>query len=118
MYFGILTDNASEFDNQSFRDMALNLNIVICTTAVKSPRSNGLNERHNGIFEKMIKKTIEGTNCNFDVVLKWAMSTKNTLHSVHGYSPNQLVLGRNCYLPAFLNDKIPALEGIFHHKVT
>ena len=55
-YFGtpeaILTDNGREFNNQSFRDMAQNLNIVVCTTTAESPWSNGLNERHNGILEK------------------------------------------------------------------
>ena len=39
------------------------------------------------------------------------MSAKNTLHYVHGFSPNQLVFGRNPNLLSFLNDKLPALEG-------
>ena len=47
-YFGtpiaILTDNSREFNNQSFRDMAQNLNIVVHTTAAESPWNNGLNE--------------------------------------------------------------------------
>lgn len=47
-YFGtlgfILTDNGREFNNQSFRDMAQNLNIVVRTTAAESPWSNGLNQ--------------------------------------------------------------------------
>ena len=38
-YFGtpgfILTDNGTEFNNQSFRDMAQNLNIVVRTTATE-----------------------------------------------------------------------------------
>ena len=46
-YFGapgtFLTENGREFDNQFFRNMAQNLNIV-----VRSAQSNGLNERHNG----------------------------------------------------------------------
>ena len=44
-YFGtpeaILTDNGREFNKQSFRDMAQNLNIVVHTTAAESPWSNG-----------------------------------------------------------------------------
>ena len=47
-YFGtpeaILTDNGNEFINQSFWDMAQNLNIVVHTTAAESPWSNGLNK--------------------------------------------------------------------------
>ena len=40
-YFGTpgstLTNNGREFDNQSFRDMAQNLNIIVCTTPAKNP---------------------------------------------------------------------------------
>ena len=60
----------------------------------------------------MVKKTIEDINCSFKGALAWVINAKNTLHSVHGYSPNQLVFGRNPKLPAFLNDKLPTLEGI------
>ena len=116
-YFGtpdaFLTDNGREFNNHSFRDMAQNLNIVVRTTAAQSPWSNGLNERHNAILAESVKKTIEDAKCNFDIALAWAVSAKNALHSIKGgYSPNQLVFGRNPNLPSFLNDKLPALEGL------
>ena len=66
-YFGapdiFLTDNGREFDNEEFRDMAQNLNIVVKTTAAQSPWSNGLVERHNGVLGNMVKKTIEDTGC-------------------------------------------------------
>ena len=97
--------------------MAQNLNIVVHTTAAKSPWSNGLNERHNGILGEMVKKTIEDTNLSFQVIFVWAISAKNALHSVHEYSPNQFVFGRNPNLPAFLNGKPPALKGIFTNEV-
>ena len=91
-YFGtpeaILTDNGREFNHQSFRDMAQNLNIVVRTTAAESPQSNGLNEQHNGILGEIVKKTLEDTHCSFEIALAWAISAKNTLHSVHGFSPN------------------------------
>ena len=120
-YFGtpgfILTDNGREFNNQSFRDMAQNLNIVVHTTAAESQWSNGLNERHNGILGEMVKKTIEDTHSSFEGALAWAISTKNILHCVHGYSPNQLVFGRNSNLPGLSNDKLPALEGVSTSEV-
>ena len=96
--------------------MAQNLNIVH-TTAAESPWSNGLNERHNGILGEMVKKTLEDTHCSFEIALAWAISAKNTLHSVHGFSPNQLVFGRNPNLPSFLIDKLPALEGVSTSEV-
>ena len=120
-YFGtpeaILTDNSRGFNNQSFWDMAQNLNIVMRTTAAESPWSNGLNEWHNGILGEMVKKTLEDTHCSFEIALAWAISAKNTLHSVHGFSPNQLIFGRNPNLPSFLIDKFPALEGVSTSEV-
>ena len=113
-YFGtpgsILTDNDREFNNQLSKNMAQNLNIVVCMTAAESPWSNGLSEQYNGILGEMVKKTIEATNCSFQVVLAWAISAKNTLHSIHGYSSNQLVFCRNPNLPSILNDKLPVLD--------
>ena len=72
-YFGtpeaILTDNGKELNNQSFRDMAQNLNIVVHNTAAESPWINGLNERPNGILGEMVKKTLEDTHCSFEIAL-------------------------------------------------
>ena len=55
-FLTLKSDNRREFNNQSFRDMAKNLNIVVNTTAAESPRSNGLNEHHNRMLEDMVKK--------------------------------------------------------------
>ena len=120
-YFGtsgsIWTDNGREFNNQSFWDMAQNLNIIVRTTPAESSWSNGLNERHNGILGEIVKKTLKDIHCSFVIALAWAISAKNTLHSVHRFSPNQLVFGRNPNLPSFLNDKLPALEGVSTSEV-
>ena len=71
-----------------------------------------LNEQHNEILGEMVKKTLEETHCSFEIALAWTISTKNTLHSVHGFSPNQLAFGRNPNMSSFLNDKLPASEGV------
>ena len=97
--------------------MTQNLNIIVRTSPAESPWSNGLNERDNGILGEMMKKILEDTHCSFEIALAWAISAKNTLHSVHGFSPNQLVFGRNPNLPSFLNDKLPALEGVSTSEV-
>lgn len=38
-----------------------------------------------------VSKIIEETNCDLDVAFAWAVSTKNYLKNVNGFSPNQLV---------------------------
>ena len=91
--------------------MAQNLNIIVHTTPTESLWINELNEWHNGILGEMVKKTLKDSCCSFELALA---SAKNTLH---GFSPNQLVFGRNPNLPSFLNDNLPALEGVSSSKV-
>ena len=45
------------------------------------------------------------------MALAWAVSAKNALQNCGGYSPNQLVFGRNVNMPTVLEDKLPALES-------
>lgn len=49
--------------------------------------------------------------CDWHTALDWALMAKNCMHSVHGYSPYQLVFGQNPNLPSVLIDTPPALEG-------
>ena len=115
-YFGcpraFLTDNGREFDNSEFRDMAQNLNAMVRTTAAYSPWSNGLNERHNAILGEMVLKTMEDTQCSLEVAVPWAVSAKNALANIHGFSANQLVFGCNPNTPSVLTNAPPALEGV------
>jgi hypothetical protein len=50
------------------------------------------------------------SKCNAKVALAWALSSKNSLQNHAGFSPNQLVFGRNPNMPSVLTDKLPALE--------
>ena len=106
-----LSDNGGEFNNTDFQEMSECLNIEIHTTAAESPWSSGIVERHNGVLGNMVYKILEDTNCGIEVALPWALTAKNSLHNVYGYSPNQLVFGKNPNLPCVLNDKLQALEG-------
>ena len=104
-----LSDNGGEFDNESYRSMNEQLNVVTTTTAAESPFSNGTVERHNGFLYETMQKTMMEAKCNVHVALAWALSSKNALQNHAGYSPNQLVFGRNPNMPTVLTDKIPAL---------
>ena len=108
----VLSDNGGEFNNRDFLDMAENLNTEVMTTAAESPWSNGVCERHNGVIGNMVKKTMDESHCDIRTALAWAINAKNCLHNVYGFSPAQLVFGRNPNLPSVLNDKLPALNGV------
>ena len=107
----ILVDNGGEFANSSFISFAENFNLRIKTTAGESPWSNGTVEKHNGLIGQSIDKICEEADCPLDVALAWAVSAKNSLSNVHGYSPNQMVFGRNPNYPCVLTNYPPALEG-------
>ena len=82
--------------------MAEQVTITLKTTAAKSPRSNGMVVRHNGISAKTIKKLILDSNNKYsmDAVIAWAVNAKNS----------QLVFGHNLSLPSFLVNDLPAME--------
>ena len=50
-------------------------------------------------------------SCTLEVALSWAIAARNSLANFSGFSPNQLVFGRNPSLPNVFNDKIPALNA-------
>ena len=103
-----LTDNGGEFVNQDLIDMAEKFNIILKTTAAESAWSNGLCERHNGILNNNVNKVIESCGCSLDVAVAWAVSAKNTLANVYGFSPNTLVFGKNPNFPTAFVNKPPA----------
>ena len=113
-YFGaphrFLTDNGGEFSNDEFRELCEKFNIVSITTPGESPWSNGVCERHNGVLMETVRRVMDECQCDLESALPWAVSTKNTLSNISGYSPNVLVFGRNPNEPSVLHDSIPAME--------
>lgn len=92
------------------RDMAENF-IIETNTAGYSPWSNRLLERHNQMLTEIIQKLRRENGCDWRTALDWAFMAKNSMLSVHGNSPYQLVFGQNPNLSSVLVDNQPALEG-------
>ena len=113
-YFGcpgrFHSDNGGEFANDVFTEMNEKLGVEISTTPAESPFSNGVVERHNAVLYETMMKTLEDVQCEPEIALAWALSSKNTLTNKGGYSPNQLVFGFNTNLPTLLTDLPPAME--------
>ena len=105
-----LSGNGGEFANHEFTEMGERFNIRVNTTAAESPWANGLCERYNAVLEDMVNKIMEEVQCSLEVAVVWANSAKNSLLTVHGFSPAQLVFGFNPMLPCTQNDKPPALS--------
>ena len=106
-----ISDNGGEFANYEFTSMGEKFNIRVTTTAAESPWANGVCERYNAVIGEMAEKILDDVQCSVDVAVAWANSAKNSLSTVHGFSPAQLVFGFNPMLPSTQNDKPPALSS-------
>ncbi|XP_037793904.1 uncharacterized protein LOC119589356 [Penaeus monodon] len=92
--------------------MCENMNIQVMHTAAYSPFCNGLCERNHAIIDEMVVKIMaEQPKLSLKVALAWAVHAKNCLQMTGGFSPYQLVYGRNPKLPCTMSDELPALEG-------
>ena len=107
----MLFDNGGEFCNQLIEELAELFNTEILTTAGESPWSNGITERHNAIIGAMVEKVMCDVKCSIHVALAWSVAAKNALQNVYGFSPNQLVFGRNPNFPVATESELPALSS-------
>ena len=103
-----LSDNGGEFVNDEFLELAEKFNITVHTTAAESPWSNGLVEKHNHIIGDMAIKTQQDSQCDLELAVLWSVAAKNALSNVYGFSPNQLVFGKNPNYPTVHLDLPPA----------
>ena len=112
-----LTDNGTEFANHQLREMAEAMNIRLKSSPAEAPYSNGLVERYNLVLSEMLEKIIHDTECALPIALQWAVNAKNSLQTVHGFSPATLVFGYNPRLPSVFVDKPPALSEPKYNEI-
>ena len=93
----MFSDNGGEFGSKNF-DFCENFNIKIKTTAAESPWSNDICERHNAIITETLKVNEDG--CDWEKALARALSVKDSLIKVNGFSPHQIVFGKNIKIPS------------------
>ena len=104
-----LADCGREFDNGLLRATGDKFSITIKSIAGLAPYSNGVNEKHNDLIGVMVEKLMND-GYNIEDATCWAVSAKNSLANVSGYSPNQLVFGKNPNYPSVLTSELPGLE--------
>jgi transposase InsO family protein len=108
---GILTDNGGEFSSELTREVCSILNVLDHTTGAEAPWSNGLCERNHALADNILQSVMRDyPNMKLNIALAWTCNAKNALINIHGYSPYQLVFGRQPKLPNVINDPPPAWE--------
>ena len=97
--------------SDEFHELCEMFNITVKSSPAFSPWSNGLCERHiQTLSHTVLKIRDDVSNCDWQTALGWAVCAKNALMNSDGYSPAQLVFGRNGNFPSSLTSKLPALE--------
>ena len=86
-----LTDMGNEFMAQVVQQLCYNRGMQTEISAAYNPRTNGLTERFNKTLCKNLRKHAEANTKWLPYVL---MCYKRRVHSVTGYSPFQLMFGR------------------------
>ena len=100
----ILSDNGGEFQNEMMRIMTERWNIKMLTTPAESPWSNGLCEKTVGILKESMRKMRDDGELELGTTLRWVVSARNSLTNNGGFSPNQLVFGRNPAIPNLVGE--------------
>ena len=108
----LLSDNGGEFQNEKVRILLEKFNIKMRSTAAESPWSNGVCEKWVGLIKDTLRKLKKEGDINHKVSLNWAVAAKNSLYDNRGFSPNQIVFGKNPTLPNLMREDvlIPMME--------
>ena len=114
-HFGVpgrkMTDNGGEFTGEEMRAVTSYLFVYKETTAAEAPWMNGLCEKNHALVDNILQQVMRDyPDLSLNTALAWALSAKNSLSNVYGYSSYQLVFGKNPRLPCVINDPPPSWE--------
>ena len=107
-----ITDNGGEFSNEEMILATNKLNIYHNTTGAESPWQNGLCEKNHATVDNIL----EGLENDYpkiplQTLLLWACVAKNSLLMVQGFSPYQIMFGKNPKLPNIITDPLPTWDN-------
>ena len=105
----ILTDNGTNFTARVIPVLNQLLGVRTHYTTPYHPQANGIVERVNGTLGKIIRKLVEHTGKDWDVLVPTAVFAYNiSFHQTTGYSPFKLLFGRE---PATPSIAYPLITG-------
>ena len=95
----LVSDRGTHFINSTIKYLTNKYLIKHCKSSLYHPRTNGLIEKTNGLC-KIITKTIQGSNNDWNERLSKALWTNCTAYKVTiKHTPFQLVYGQEAILP-------------------
>ena len=114
------SDNGGEFVNQKLLNLCQAQGILLKTTSSYSPQQNGLNERNHGIVDIMVEKIRRDyPGMTMQEAVNEASFAKNCIiQQQGGFSPFQLVFGRNPGIPGASECSTGGLEQLSPGEIT
>ena len=97
--------------NEKFKEMCEKLGIKLMSTGANSPWQAGIVERNHMVVDNILEKLMaDQPKVPAKQLLPHAIFAKNSLVTVYGYSPSQLVFGQNPKIPGIPYNQPPANE--------
>ena len=104
-------DNGGEFTGKPFKEMMDLLGIQDGTSAAHSPWSCGVVERHHAVVDGTYQALLRDfPSYKKETLLQWAVFVKNSTTTTSGWSPYQIVYGKNPKVPCLLTSNIAGLR--------
>ena len=116
----LFSDRGREFINSRVYEYCIQRDIKQLTSPVKTPASNGLIERHNGILKNIAYKladlhrqNLERNYVDFEDILFSAAAAKNSMVGKLGYSSQYLAFLNNhlCFAEMSTERSIPSISS-------
>ena len=94
------TDQGRNFESKLFQEMCRVLEIDKTRTTPLRPQSDGKFERFNRTLEAMLSKFVDKSQTNWDLYLPLVMlAYRSSVNKSTGFTPNEMMLGREVLLP-------------------
>ena len=104
----IHTDQGRNFESVLFKEVCRLLDIDKTRTTPLRPQSDGMVERFNRTLEAMLSKFVKENQRDWDRYLPLlSMAYRSAVHESTGYTPNELMFGREIRLPVELIFGVP-----------
>ena len=110
---GLFADNGGEFKNPQMKEVAGKYGISLRLTAANSPWSNGKNERNHYTCDVTIEKLMEeDSTLSLEEAVSHAVNARNLQVNKTGFSPRQLVFGRQSVIPGITDGNPSSMEPV------
>lgn len=96
----IRSDQGPQFTSHQWKDFLKEIGAKHSVTCPYSPQANGIDERVNGTLTRILRTNVDEHQEDWDLNLIWAVRVyNNTVHESIGFSPYQVLHGRDPRTP-------------------